>query len=219
MKICLRDLLPALALASSCLVGLTGCHSDEPILSQPPPEVDAAPDPVPPPRDTAAPLPDAAMVNLGDGATAGDGGAADGRDPSADLGLGVAPDATADARTCGAQGQSPCPGSQCGEGLCLGELGKCIGPGMACGQGSGNCNANGSCGPSNQTCGGANQDCCGIGSPPEGAFCSASGTTCLGNGANRMCRACGGPGQPCCGAGETCRQGACMGNGMNRTCP
>jgi hypothetical protein len=116
-------------------------------------------------------------------------------------------------------GNNACAGQVC-TGGCVGDGNKCVAVGAACGQASGNCNADGTCGMGMMVCGAVGQACCGIGTPPQGAFCSKSGTDCVGNGNNRMCVACGAMGQPCCGTGNqaTCAQGTCMGTGGNRMC-
>jgi len=212
MNIASLDSLRALALIS-IVVG--GCGSDEGISSLPRPEPDATPPPMVT-ADAAAPTPDAAIAA---DAVAGDAGAdVAAGDAAEDSGADAAPDTEPDARTCGGMGQAPCPGAQCADGLCLADMNRCIGPGMPCGQLSGNCNANGTCGAGAQTCGGENQECCGIGEPPQGAFCSRPGTTCIGNGMSRTCRACGDKGLPCCGDPGTCMAGTCVGSGNNRMC-
>src|SRR6185436_285648 len=170
---------------------------------EPPPAMMTKPDARPAP-DAAAMSDDAPAGEVSDDALAGDA-------PTTD----ASADATADARSCGGMGQAPCPGASCADGLCLSDMNRCIGPGMPCGQMAGSCNASGTCGSGGQACGGENQECCGIGAPPEGAFCSKPGTTCIGNGMNRSCRACGDKGQPCCGDPGTCLSGTCMGNGNN----
>ena len=82
--------------------------------------------------------------------------------------------------------------------MCISSTDICITAGMACGEGAGMCNANGTCGMGADVCGGVPGRCCGVGIGPAGAFCSQSGTTCVGNGANRRCVACGGANQPPC---------------------
>jgi hypothetical protein len=212
MNIASRESWCALALIS---ILAAGCGSDGPITSQPPPEVDGAapvvtPDAASLTPDAPAGLEAAADSALDDAAEvgAGDGGAADG--PL---------DGQPDPRACGGLGQTACAGAACAEGLCVSDANKCIEPGTPCGQMAGNCNSDGTCGAGSQVCGGTNQQCCGIGQPPQGAYCSAPGNTCVGNGGNRTCRACGDKGQPCCGdAPGTCRAGTCVGNGNNRMC-
>ena len=217
------ELVCALAV---CGAVLASCSSDEPITSAPPPQIDAA---LPPPMEKLDAAPASSDTGLGEDAAAdapaAEVGTSDAADDASQDGAGAGAgadageDTAADARTCGAMGQAPCPGALCAGGLCLSDMNRCIGPGMECGQMSGTCNANGSCGAGGQTCGRENQPCCGIGEPPQGAFCSEPGTFCTGNGANRTCRACGDKGEPCCGDPGTCRTGACPGNGNNRTCP
>jgi hypothetical protein len=210
MKIASLDPWRALALISFLAAG---CGSDDGIASQPP-RLDAA---APPdgPSDAGALAPDVATAgadalardsgtNVEGAADAGDDGTAGGAGEPA----------------CGTLAQAPCPGALCTEGLCLSDVNKCIAPGMPCGPTAGTCNSSGTCSAGSEVCGGESQACCGTGQPSQGAYCSQSGTTCLGGGVNRTCRACGDKGQPCCGDNPgTCRAGACTGNGNNRMCP
>jgi hypothetical protein len=214
----IASLHPVRALALISILAV-GCGTDEEgITSLPPPAKDDAAVPMLPP-DAAAPTPDpAATIDAGEDGPAGDAAADAQPDSAVDGATDVTADAEADARTCGGMGQAPCPGAQCAAGLCLSDMNRCIGPGTPCGQQSGNCNANGTCGVGGQACGGENEACCGIGEPPQGAFCTRPGTTCVGNGMNRTCRACGDKGQPCCGDPGTCLSGTCTGNGGNRVC-
>jgi hypothetical protein len=125
--------------------------------------------------------------------------------------------------TCGGQNQPSCPANQCPTGGCINADGTCIGVGTECGQQSGTCNADGSCGHGEEACGGPSQPCCGLNRPPAGAFCTKPGTMCsmggLGMGLGRRCIACGGIDQPCCD-GDECREGNCRNSGGfgQRTC-
>jgi hypothetical protein len=218
-----------------------GCGDDDKPAPGPDAEVPAETDAAVTPRmDTAAPTPDMAAAGGETGAAAetgattdvpaaGDGAVAEaGATPDVAAGgeAGGAADGPAgggDAGPCGTAGALACAGAMCGDGLCINDQNRCIAVGTSCGPMAGTCAASGSCvsGAMMMTmCGGLDQPCCGIGVPPEGAYCSKSGTTCTGNGAMRACKACGGMGQPCCGEGNTatCRQGTCMGMGANRMC-
>jgi hypothetical protein len=118
--------------------------------------------------------------------------------------------------SCGGLNQPACPGNACNNPGCVSGAAVCVAPGMDCGQGTGTCNADGSCRQGGDACGGLNQPCCGLGAPPAGAFCSRPGTTCTlpgqGMGLGRHCVLCGGFDQPCCDD-DDCHQGTCSNSG------
>lgn len=110
--------------------------------------------------------------------------------------------------TCGASGQTCCPGSTCNLGYVCGSTNTCVACGasgqLCCSGGTCNatlgCNSSGNC----VTCGGSGQPCCTGSSCNAGFVCNSSST----------CTACGASGQPCCAsslcnAGLSCSAGTC----------
>jgi hypothetical protein len=126
--------------------------------------------------------------------------------------------------TCGATGESCCPGDLCTAGCCVTGYSPgstpshnplCIAVGANCNHWVSSttsgpaCDPNaapgGACTSAGVACGGIGQPCCGN---YQGEYHCASASRCQSRGGQWLCRACGDKGQPCC-IDDTYMQGAC----------